>query len=268
MLQARHAIRVANNMPHTHGGVKMGRANRDEGIPHLSIQRFHSHGVAARVGDPSSPVALHFHSQLEFHTWLALRYDRTVIGMRSQVQLRPATETHEIALLLRITPPRLSRRNPVMTTDLCAFVRRDGQIRVDAYSCKYDADRQIRERELFDIAKEYWRRRGVLLEWRTELDLAPEHLRNFRMARKFRDPDSALAGNHCRRDELVDLLRAALHNGRLSLLEVCDAFDEAHQLEVATAMSLFWWAAEHRRWLDLTSAIRPGMRCAYLRWLA
>jgi hypothetical protein len=237
--------------------------------PHLTIQRFHSLGNASRVDEASSDEPLHFHSLLEKYHWLVRRAGPGFVGARSQVPLLPETEPLEIAEKLRLPPPRLSKRWPCMTTDLVEFYTEEGTLRVRAFNVKYARDRVGRNLELFEVEKEFWRRRDVTLEWRTEEDLDQCHLWNLRLTRKFRDPESVLPGEGERRWQLTSLLRSsAERQAPVTLLDVCRDFDVEYRLERTTAMSLFWWASEHRKWLDLVRPIRPMMFCAYLPWLS
>lgn len=127
--------------------------------PWIYIYELNSIGTAESVPDWKTGRMIQCLSQGEVWVFHYLRFNENISDIREQYPLLPINETAEIAAVMGIKGS--FNNNIAMTLDFLV-TRKDGK--EFGFSVK-DSERSYskRDKELFEIQKEYWKRRGVKL---------------------------------------------------------------------------------------------------------
>lgn len=172
-----------------------GQGVREAYVPWIKIRAFPSRGTSHIVPGVKVHRAHHLLSNAEYHYHVILEHERSIIDIREQFPLLPATETHAIASSLGIRPPVYpgTKIPQVLTTDFLITQASDiGSEKLVARSMKYvkeiesaSKDEQNRLLEKLEIERLYWERRGV--EWKLVLyeTLSQTRIRNLLILRSY-----------------------------------------------------------------------------------
>lgn len=194
-----------------------GQGSKEEYVPWIKVRSMPSRGTSQIVPGVKIFRTHHFLSKAEYHYFLILENDESVIDIREQFPLFPASETSAIATSQGIKAPVFVGTNIplVMTSDfLVTRLDKDGGSRLVARTLKYaeeieSAPQSKRDRllEKLHIEREYWERRGV--EWKLVLyeRLSQNKINNLIFLRSYAriSPDIASDKNIRQLVELVSI---------------------------------------------------------------
>lgn len=172
-----------------------GQGVREGYVPWIKIRAFPSLGTSHVVPGVKVHRAHHLLSNAEYHYHVILEHERSIIDIREQFPLFPASETHAIASGLGIRPPMYPGTNVplVLTTDfLITEIDISGKERLVARTMKYAKEieeasekEQNRLIEKLEIERQYWARRSV--EWKLVIyeRLSQVRIRNLLVLRSY-----------------------------------------------------------------------------------
>lgn len=172
-----------------------GQGVREDYVPWIKVRAFASRGTSHIVPGVKVHRAHHLLSNAEYHYHVILEHDRSIIDIREQFPLLPATETQAVATSLNVRPPVYPGTSVslVLTTDfLITQVDSSGKERLVARSMKYaseieDASKAEQDRllEKLEIERTFWARRNI--EWKLVLyeRLSQIRIRNLLILRSY-----------------------------------------------------------------------------------
>ena len=136
-----------------------GTGHGKDYLPWIRVSELNSMGTAESIPDWKHGRMIQCLSQGEVWTYYYLRFNDNVSDIREQFPLLPINETAEIAESMGTKGS--FNNNVVMTLDFLV-TKTDGTF--FGVSVK-DSEKSYKERDrkLFEIQKEYWKRRGVKL---------------------------------------------------------------------------------------------------------
>lgn len=143
-------------------GQNTGSAYR----PWLEIRDLPSRGRSHRIYGIKTRRVHHLLSDGEFKCFLKFEADKNVIDIREQFPL-DRLQTYKVAREQRCKHPVTLDGTPyVMTVDFVVTTSTGGAMKHVPFTFKYDFDTVTpRERQLLDIAAEFWRRQGCELQF-------------------------------------------------------------------------------------------------------
>lgn len=183
-----------------------GQGVREAYVPWIKVRSFPSRGTSHIVPGLITHRPHHLLSNAEYHYFVILEHDRSVIDIREQFPLLPSAETHAIASSLQIRPPVYPGTSVplVFTTDfLITQIDSSGRERLLARSVKYSKEleeaspaQQNRIMEKLEIERQFWLRRNV--EWKLILyeRLSQNRIRNLLVLRSYANISPSLATNN------------------------------------------------------------------------
>ncbi|MDZ4019114.1 TnsA endonuclease N-terminal domain-containing protein [Pseudomonas sichuanensis] len=202
-----------------------GHGVREAYVPWIKVRSFPSRGTSHIVPGLVTHRPHHLLSNAEYHYFVILEHDRSVIDIREQFPLLPTAETHAIATSLQIRPPvYVGTSVPlVLTTDfLITQIDSSGQERLLARSVKYakeieDASPAERNRilEKLEIERQFWERRNV--EWKLILyeRLSQTRIRNLLVLRSYAEISPLLAT-----EKTIDRILQLISRSKTDLIEL------------------------------------------------
>ncbi|MGD6834421.1 TnsA endonuclease N-terminal domain-containing protein [Sutcliffiella halmapala] len=214
--------------------IKEGRGKGELALykPWLMIQDVPSTGRVHRFIGWKTSREHHLLSDLEFNYLCFCDWADNVIDIREQFPLDREV-TLQVADDLGIKHPTDSKTNTpiVMTTDFFLTVREGSSVVYKARTLKLEKDlNDERVIEKFEIEKCYWEGQGIDWAIVTEKEMPQTLLSNLKFLRDAYFVDEG---------EKIDLLMNEWHSFNGALLKNLQAFDEKHNFEMGTAISLY-----------------------------
>jgi hypothetical protein len=159
-----------------------GEGTGDDYNPWIWVTDFSSHGLRYRIPGIKSNRIHHLLSLLEARVFYIIESMNCNLEIREQYPLFPLSETLEIAESLNIKHPKRKGIPLVRTVDFYVITKGDPI----AIAVKYKKDlKKKRVRELLEIERQFFLRRGIRYRIITEVDFTREAYKNAQRNRCF-----------------------------------------------------------------------------------
>ncbi|MCG7377382.1 TnsA endonuclease N-terminal domain-containing protein [Paenibacillus sp. ACRSA] len=221
-----------------------GQGRGKEYKPWITVESGFSTGNQYKVFGLKTERIHHFLSSLEYHYFLLLEWNDSVIDIRERFPLLNRVEAMAIAKERYMNYPHCSEtRTPlIITTDFLVDTIVDGKIKQFARSILPEKKKNIRRNvERYSLEQEYWARRNIAFAVVSEKQLNFSIVRNYL---SFRTAYILEATKALSAEELQQLLPSLRRYLLLSpkdveVRSVCGDFDKFNSLPKGTAWYLF-----------------------------